>query len=102
VIFEKLNLSILFLIFVIRVQDRFLFLLQNTFITSSGIGFRERESSFDFKNALNDYVRYVDRMATAAAMAAARERGEATVVTPRGGEDGVRTVYRQVFLCSYF
>eukprot|EP01041_Mallomonas_annulata_P009249 gene9249-19199_t len=34
-----------------------------------GIGFREREVAFDFKNALNDYVRYVDRMAMAEQMA---------------------------------
>ena len=30
-----------------------------------GIGFRERETAFDFKSALNEYVRYVDRMCTA-------------------------------------
>jgi adaptin ear-binding coat-associated protein 1/2 len=34
-----------------------------------GIGFRERDTSFDFKNALNEYVRYVDRMNTAEQMA---------------------------------
>lgn len=26
-----------------------------------GVGFRDREVSFDFKNVLNEYVRYVDR-----------------------------------------
>lgn len=33
--------------------------------TLIGCGFRERDVAFDFKNALNDYVRYVDRMALA-------------------------------------
>ena len=32
---------------------------------SIGIGFRERETAFDFKSSLNEYVRYVDRMCTA-------------------------------------
>jgi hypothetical protein len=36
-----------------------------------GIGFRERDTALDFKQALNDYVRYVDRMAAAEVMAAA-------------------------------
>jgi hypothetical protein len=31
-----------------------------------GVGFRERESAFDFKSVLNDYIRYVDRMEMAA------------------------------------
>ncbi len=35
-----------------------------------GIGFREREQAFDFKNTLNDYVRYVNRMDLASQMAA--------------------------------
>jgi hypothetical protein len=30
--------------------------------TLIGIGFRERDQAFDFKNALNEYVKYVDRM----------------------------------------
>ena len=34
-----------------------------------GIGFREREVAFDFKNALNEYVKYIDRMALAEKMA---------------------------------
>ena len=34
-----------------------------------GIGFREREAAFDFKNCLNEYVRYVERMALAAKLA---------------------------------
>ena len=36
-----------------------------------GIGFRERDAALDFKQVLNDYVRYVDRMAAAEVMAAA-------------------------------
>jgi hypothetical protein len=35
-----------------------------------GIGFRERDTALDFKQTLNDYVRFVDRMAAAAAYAA--------------------------------
>lgn len=38
-----------------------------------GIGFRERDTAFDFKNCLNEYVRYIDRMALAARMSAAAE-----------------------------
>ena len=34
-----------------------------------GIGFREREVAFDFKNSLNEYVKYIDRMALADKMA---------------------------------
>jgi hypothetical protein len=33
-----------------------------------GIGFRERDTAFDFKNALNEFVRYIDRMSTAEEM----------------------------------
>jgi hypothetical protein len=29
--------------------------------TNIGIGFRDREQAFDFKNCLNEYIRYVDR-----------------------------------------
>ncbi len=31
-----------------------------------GVGFRERETAFDFKSCLNEYVKYVDRMDLAA------------------------------------
>lgn len=30
-----------------------------------GVGFRERDTAFDFKTALNEYVKYIDRMALA-------------------------------------
>jgi hypothetical protein len=30
-----------------------------------GIGFRERDAAFDFKNVMNEYVRYIDRSAKA-------------------------------------
>jgi hypothetical protein len=46
--------------YVIRLKDR-----NSTRTTLIGIGFRDRETSFDFKNILNEYVRYVDRMAEA-------------------------------------
>ena len=46
--------------YVLRLQDR-----TSTRSALMGIGFRERDTAFDFKNALNDYVRYVDRVATA-------------------------------------
>ena len=38
-----------------------------------GVGFRERDVAFDFKNSLNEYVRYVERMDLAARMAAEAE-----------------------------
>jgi len=44
--------------------------------TLLGIGFREREVSFDFKNVLNEYVRYVDRMHTAKTLAERRAAGD--------------------------
>lgn len=46
--------------FVIRIKDP-----ASKRSVSIGIGFRERETAFDFKSSLNEYVRYVDRMCTA-------------------------------------
>lgn len=46
--------------YVVKLKDQ-----SSTRTTLIGIGFREREDAFDFKNILNDYVRYVDRMALA-------------------------------------
>ena len=46
--------------YVLRLQDR-----ASSRSVLIGIGFRERDTAFDFKNALNDYVRYIDRMSTA-------------------------------------
>jgi len=46
--------------YVIRLKDP-----NSTRTTLIGIGFRDRETSFDFKNILNEYVRYIDRMAQA-------------------------------------
>jgi hypothetical protein len=43
---------------------------KSTRTTLLGIGFREREQAFDFKNILNEYVRYVNRMDVASQMAA--------------------------------
>lgn len=55
--------------FAIRIKDP---ANPNRFATL-GIGFRERDAALDFKQVLNDYVRYVDRMAAAEVMAAAHE-----------------------------
>ena len=46
--------------FVLRIKDR-----TSTKTALIGVGFRERDTAFDFKNVLNDYVRYLDRSATA-------------------------------------
>ena len=46
--------------YVLRLKDR-----MSTRSLLVGIGFRERDTAFDFKNCLNDYVRYVDRMSAA-------------------------------------
>eukprot|EP01036_Dinobryon_divergens_P024534 gene24534-32996_t len=54
--------------FVIRVQDP-----SSSRSTMVGVGFRERDVAFDFKNSLNEYVRYVERMDLAARMAAEAE-----------------------------
>ena len=56
--------------FVIRAKDP-----ASARTTLIGIGFRERETSFDFKNVLNEYIRYIDRLHLAQEMAAKRERG---------------------------
>jgi hypothetical protein len=47
--------------FVLRLQDK----VNANRTAMIGVGFRERESSFDFKSVLNEYVRYVDRTAKA-------------------------------------
>ena len=46
--------------FVLRLKDP-----KSTRTTNIGVGFRERETAFDVKNALNEYVRFIDRMAKA-------------------------------------
>ena len=46
--------------FVLRLKDP-----KSARTTNIGIGFREREVAFDVKNALNEYVRFIDRMAKA-------------------------------------
>ncbi len=46
--------------FVLRLKDP-----SSERTTNIGIGFREREVAFDLKNTINEYVRYVDRMAKA-------------------------------------
>ena len=59
--------------FVLRAKDP-----ASSRTTLVGIGFRERETSFDFKNVLNEYIRYIDRLHLAEELAAKRERGEST------------------------
>jgi adaptin ear-binding coat-associated protein 1/2 len=51
--------------FVLRLKDP-----KSTRTTNIGIGFRERETAFDIKNSLNEYVRFIDRMAKADEMQA--------------------------------
>jgi adaptin ear-binding coat-associated protein 1/2 len=46
--------------FVLKLKDP-----KSTRTQNIGIGFRERETAFDLKNALNEYVRYIERMAKA-------------------------------------
>ncbi len=43
--------------YVLRIKDP-----KSSRTTSIGVGFRERDQAFDFKNCLNEYVRFVDRM----------------------------------------
>jgi len=49
--------------FVLKLKDP-----RSTKTTNIGIGFRERDTAFDFRNALNECVRFVDRMALASSM----------------------------------
>ena len=59
--------------FVIRAKDP-----SSNRSTLIGIGFREREVAFDFKNSLNEYVKYVDRMHLASEMAEKTVNGAPT------------------------
>ena len=43
--------------------------------TNDWRGVQEREVAFDFKNALNEYVKYIDRMHMATQIAEKREKG---------------------------
>lgn len=43
--------------YVVRIKDP-----KSERFTHIGIGFRERDTAFDFKSALNDYIKYVNRM----------------------------------------
>jgi hypothetical protein len=43
--------------YVIRIKDP-----NSERFTHLGIGFRERDTAFDFKSSLNDYIKYVNRM----------------------------------------
>jgi adaptin ear-binding coat-associated protein 1/2 len=56
--------------FVIRAQDP-----TSSRSTMIGVGFRERETAFDFKNTLNEYIRFVDRMNIAEELVAKRAAG---------------------------
>lgn len=75
--------------------------------TLIGIGFRERETSFDFKNVLNEYIRYIDRLHLAEELAAKRERSGGAE-SENGGEsvagdaddDTVRNLTPSLSVCS--
>jgi len=57
--------------YVLRIKDP-----ASTRTTLLGVGFRERETAFDLKNVLNEYVRFVDRMDTAKRLAEMRANGD--------------------------
>lgn len=59
--------------YVLRIKDPNPGSLRSTLL---GIGFRDREVSFDFKNVLNEYVRFVDRMDAAKKLAERRAAGD--------------------------
>lgn len=62
-----------------------------------GIGFRERDTALDFKQTLNDYVRFVDRMAAAAA--ASLSVGDTVSAGPRSCHDSLP--YLSVHVCVH-
>ncbi|TMW64227.1 hypothetical protein Poli38472_012849 [Pythium oligandrum] len=62
--------------FMIRVEDE-----QTKRRAFIGIGFPERPSAFNFKAALQDYVKYVHRQMEVAALAAASAQGDGTTST---------------------
>jgi len=51
--------------YVVRIKDP-----ESSRSTLVGVGFRDRECAFDFKNCLNDYVKFVNRMQLASQLAA--------------------------------
>lgn len=55
--------------------------------TMIGVGFREREQAFDFKNCLNEYVRFIDRQHRAQHLAAAPLKGAAAAQSADSGDD---------------
>lgn len=69
--------------FVLRVQDP-----RSDRSTFIGVGFRERDTAFEFKNCLNDYIRYISRIARAKEMhdsverTASAESGEQSAPSP--------------------
>ena len=56
-----------------------------------GVGFRERDTAFDFKSALNEYIRYMDRQRTAQKMAD-QAHEEDVQDSHSGGDSGVYAV----------
>ena len=56
--------------------------------TYLGVGFRERDQAFDFKNCLNDYTKFIDRMALAGQMAQGELEGGAVGAERGEGAEG--------------
>ena len=75
--------------YVLRIKDP-----KSSRTTLLGVGFRERDTAFDFKQILNDYVRYVDRMAQADTLSRKREIDEAAAAAEEeDGSGGASSVY---------
>lgn len=68
--------------YVVRIKDP-----KSERTTLIGIGFRERETAFDFKTALNEYVKYIDRMDLASKMALVDLRERERTVSVSSSED---------------
>jgi adaptin ear-binding coat-associated protein 1/2 len=83
--------------FVIKLKDP-----NSTRTTSIGIGFRDREVAFDFKNSLNEYVRYIDRMALGEELAKQNMEKEANdgegEECETGGEKGASSLLAHLSL----
>jgi hypothetical protein len=51
-----------------------------------GVGFRERETAFDFKTALNEFIKYIDRLEFAHILVSI-DHLDGNEMTAGGGED---------------
>ena len=78
--------------YVVRIKDP-----RSTRTTLLGIGFRERDDAFDLKNALNEYVKFINRMDLASQLATTSLNNSESV-DDQNGESNVSALYLLFFI----